>query len=112
MDELPDDDEYPRFLLDSDKLQEGDFVLVQFDQKPKNVFYVGKVVKVVDQNDFDIKFMRKQMSKFVFPKVNDFSKISRVDIISKLPAPIEIPGTSRVQHNYRFAVNFDLYNMR
>ncbi|KAK9704559.1 hypothetical protein QE152_g27800 [Popillia japonica] len=99
-------------LLDSDMLQESQFLLVKFIQKRTNIFYTAKIIKVIDQNDFDVMFLRYDQNKFVFPLVDDISQIRRCNIVAVLPNPLDMPGTSRSRQKFRFSVDLSAYNMR
>lgn len=99
--------------MDDDNLNQGDFVLVRFDQiKGKQVFFIGQIQTVFEKTDFDIKFLRRHNQYFIFPIIDDIAQINRTDIISKLPEPTEIPGTLRTKGYYRFEVDLIDYNMK
>lgn len=106
------EDDNPKLLLDSELLKENQFVLVKFDQKSNNVFYIGEILKVINQNDFDVKFLRKNLHKFIYPLIDDISSVKRNDIVSLLPYPTHVPGTVRTRHHFRFNVDLSNYNMR
>lgn len=54
-------------LLDSDILKCEDFIIFKFPQKDYDVNFVGKIVKLTSQQEMDVKFLRKNVDKFVFP---------------------------------------------
>lgn len=89
-------------------------MLVKFAQKGRysDVFYIGEVIDIYDQRDFDLKFLRKFNTRFVFPLIEDISQISRKDIICTLKKPKISPGTTRTSSFYLFEEKFDEYNMR
>lgn len=99
-------------LLDSDILQPGDFVLIRFSQKQKDILYAGQIIETYDHNDFDIKFLRKAGSKFVFPMLDDITQVSRKDIECKLPKPNESRGTTRTSGHLLFEIDLSQYNIR
>lgn len=107
------DDELLAPLFDDVNLKNSDYVLVKFNQKPQDVFYVGIIQKTMSQNDFDISFMRKaSANRFTFPLIEDVSMVTREDITALLPPPMELPGTSRTRAHFCFKANFGYYNMR
>lgn len=108
-DNLTDSEAELKTLLDSDPIILEDFVLVRCDA---NSFYVGQVVRVVDSNDFDIKFMRKNGNYFVYPLIEDISQILRSEIYAILPKPTHMPGTSRMSARYHINQNLNHLNIR
>lgn len=100
-------------LLDDEILKEGDFLLVQFPTKKTIRFCVGLILETDEScNEYLVKFYRKKgQGGFCLPDVEDVSRISRNDIVSRLPKPLEIKGTSRTKSIIHFQVKFDTYNM-
>ncbi|CAI6372200.1 unnamed protein product [Macrosiphum euphorbiae] len=86
--------------------EEGDYVLVRFacsnsKQAKKTIFYVGKIIKNVDNEGFlGISYLRsykKSKNKFVLPQVPDLSSVCLKDITAILPKPKINGKTARQQ---------------
>lgn len=91
----------------------NDFVLVRFLTKKSKVSYVGRVEGKEETGEFNILFMRKnEKGNFFFPQEVDSSLTEREDIITKLPPPMMVGGTSRAQCYFSFDVDFSHYNVR
>lgn len=99
--------------LDRDHF-EGDYVLVEFKiLKPKSklVFYVGKIIKNIDDDGaLEISFLKKKYKKsepckFVLPDIPDLASININDIKVLLPPPKISGKTSRQQSFYSFEVD-------
>lgn len=100
-------------LLDSDDLNCGEYVLIKFCTiKNAPVYYVGIIQKKYDNNDFDIKCLRKNNDRYVYPLIDDISQVGRKDIVAKLPFPVMVKHTARTSAYYNFGINLDNYNMR
>lgn len=106
-----DNSNIPAKLLDSDQVKLNDFVLVKFETV-QSIYYVGKIVKIYDSNDFDVIFLRKNGEVFVYPLIEDKSQISRHDITAIIPNPRELAGTLRMGSRYRFDVDLSHFNIR
>ncbi|XKL67167.1 hypothetical protein PGB90_010587 [Kerria lacca] len=92
------DNEIESFSEDEEntKVNEGDFVLVKFKGKDREIYYVAKVMKVlVPDKEFKISFLRK-ISKvedaLIFPLIKDESHIGAEDIVFNLKTTL-ISGT-------------------
>ncbi|KAF5291379.1 hypothetical protein FQA39_LY03530 [Lamprigera yunnana] len=88
------DNELSKFI-DNDILCVRDYILVQFPSKKTICHFVGRIIEI----------------GFSLPDVKDLSTISRQDIVSKLPKPLELKGTSRAQSYIKFNVKFGTYNV-
>ena len=100
-------------LLDSDILKVEDYVLVKFVQKKSEIFYVGRIVTVNNQNDLDVTFLRKNKIYFVYPSIEDVSQVNRADIFGQLPPPKMVPGTSRQPLRLEFdTIDLTIFNIR
>ena len=106
--------------LDKDP-EEGDYVLVRFacsnsKQAKKTIFYVGKIIKNVDNEGFlGISYLRsykKSKNKFVLPQVPDLSSVCLKDITAILPKPKINGKTARQQSFYAFEVNLSNFEIR
>lgn len=64
----------------------NNYVLVKFDGKTKEYYYIGIVMKKF-QDEFLIKFMKKSGSKFVWPENEDMSSVELKDIVAVLDEP-------------------------
>lgn len=99
-------------LMDNDSLNVGDYVLVQFPTKKTVRHCIGQIMEIQDVMEYFVKFFRRRGNKgFTFPDIEDSSTINSQDIVSKLPRPLEVKGTSRIKSYIRFKVKFDNYNI-
>ncbi|KAK4887300.1 hypothetical protein RN001_003571, partial [Aquatica leii] len=87
------------------------FVLVKFPTKKTCKYYVGKVLKKISNQEYEINFLRKQGNAFVFPTVEDANIVLLKDIELRLPDPNLSGGTARTRTTYRFAIDLSLYNV-
>ncbi|KAG5864957.1 hypothetical protein JTB14_018719 [Gonioctena quinquepunctata] len=111
LDHSADDDELNE-LLDDEKILRDDYILVKFATKKRSLHYVGKVIDVMKNGEFEVTFKKKCIKGFVYPGVEDISYIERKDIVSKLPKPMTTPGTSRMATFLQFNVNFVGYDVK
>ena len=76
--------------------------------------FVGTIITKLIELEVNVKFLRKTNSAFTFPIIEDISLVSRDQIVSLLPDAVQVAGTSRsrTKHQYRFNIDFSLYNMR
>jgi len=102
------DDEEFEFLLDSDMINEGDFLLVQFPTKKTIVHFIGVVTGFFYNNEYKVKFLRKTSHSycFSFPEVVDESSVERRDVIGRLTIATQLRG------KYTFKDNLKIFNMR
>lgn len=100
-----------RALEDVKTVEAGEFVLVKFATKSSVAHYVGCVIKK-EQNEYEIKFLRRQRStwKFVYLPLEDLSTVMEHDIVFKLPFPKNVGGTERSKSTLSFGVDFSYYN--
>ena len=104
------------FLLEQES-EINDYVLVEFkDEKGRGkVYYCGKVVEEVSQDEFNVHFLRKSqkyMGKFIFPNDCDMSIVQKDDIKLLLPQPQNWGSTKRQKSFLSFSVNLDSFNVR
>lgn len=87
----------------------GDHVLVKFATKKTIKFAVGKIVNVLPESEFTVKFMKKKndVYHFVYPDVDDIADIELKDIEMKLPLPHVTQGTERIKCFYSFSIDFE-----
>ncbi|KAG5870961.1 hypothetical protein JTB14_029293 [Gonioctena quinquepunctata] len=97
------DDDGLNELLDDEKILRDDYLLVKFATKKRSLHYVGKVIDVMENGEFEVTFSKKCIKGFVYPEVEDISYIERKDIV---PKPMTTPGTSRMASFLQFNVNF------
>ncbi|KAK9692600.1 hypothetical protein QE152_g35052 [Popillia japonica] len=115
-DEISDDFsdvENVHLITDDDQIHQNDFVLVKFPTKMTAVYYIGKVLKCLNLNEFQIKYLRRKTPgyKFYYPLVDDISAVDRSDLVSKLPAP-NSAKTARTSCLLTFNVNLSSYNVK
>lgn len=97
----------------SRKPKEGDFVLVEFSGKHAK-FYIGEVLREVDDTDYEVKFLRKSekmWGKFFYPDVPDIASVAANDIRALLPVPSEHGKTKRQKSYLKFCVDFGRLNV-
>lgn len=109
-----EDNESLQILLDDENINKDDYLLVKFPTKRNLKYYVGLVVGINDHNDeYEVKFLRKKNPYgFCFPDVDDLGAVLRTDIVSKIPKPTSIKGTSRLSSYIKFDVNFANFNVQ
>ncbi|XP_077966411.1 uncharacterized protein LOC144419992 [Styela clava] len=97
----------------------GDYVLVKFkaNRLGDEVYYVGKVIDIDDDNDLDVTFMQKILSKvtrpaFVFPDDEDLASVAVGDVVCILPIPSQVGGTARASKHYRFGIDMSKWNVQ
>ncbi|KAK4877436.1 hypothetical protein RN001_009942 [Aquatica leii] len=78
-----------------------DYVLVDFNTKERKIYYVGKILTDIDENEeYEVSFFRKSEKfekHFVLPVNLDMSLIKKTDIKMILPDPILHGKTKRQQ---------------
>lgn len=95
-------------LTDDQKIEIGNFVLVQFPTKTTIVYYIGRVLEEVGFREFKIKFLRRKFNKykFFYPEVDDIPEVNQEDIIAIMPDPVLI------NKYLEFDVNLHNYNIK
>lgn len=86
------------------KPQEGDYVMVGFETKKLEIFYVALITEVISANAYGVSFLRvknKTEMKFYSPLEQDLSEIRMTDIKMILPQP-KINGTKSRNSFYVF----------
>lgn len=89
-----------------------DWVLVKFTTKKSAKYFIGQIVKLIN-NIPTVKYVRKigtskQQSKFSYPIIDDICELKHTeDVLSVLPAP-EISRRGHIV----FSVNFNDYNIQ
>ncbi|KAK4884054.1 hypothetical protein RN001_000325 [Aquatica leii] len=110
LDEFQDNDVH--MLLDDDVINCNDYLLVKFPTNKRALHYIGRMESCNNDGSYTVNFLRKYKSGFRFPDLQDISTVSREDIVSKIPNPVEAPGTSRMCSLIKFYFNFDGYNVQ
>ena len=113
-----DDNVLLAFQLGSPNLDNiviGQYVIVKFKEEKwgKLVHYVGKVLSMPSEGDYEIDFLRylKTSKKFVYPQVCDIHPVSSSEIEAVLPNPMSLGSTSRTKNSLSFPVDFDQMNI-
>ncbi|KAK4873758.1 hypothetical protein RN001_013118 [Aquatica leii] len=110
LDEFQDND--VPMLLDDDVINCNDYLLVKFPTNKRALHYIGRVESCNNDGSYTVNFLRKYKNGFHFPDLQDISTVSREDIVSKIPNPVEAPGTSRMCSLIKFYFNFHGYNVQ
>lgn len=86
-------------------------MLVKFEKKKYVVHYVGKVISKYGFSEFEISYLRKKPTSwvFVFPNVEDKSSVDISDMTFKLPKPRITKGTRRTASLFGFLFDFSSY---
>lgn len=69
------------------EVKNGDWVLVEFQSKRGNIYYVGIVTNDVEEAQATVKFLKRKKKQYVWPDVEDESIVPLKDIKKKLPSP-------------------------
>lgn len=77
------------------------FAMIMFQKNIKIVHFVAQIIEVMTR-------LILMLSFFVFPLVEDSSKVSRNESKSLLPNPISVSGTSHVKASIRFDIYFNI----
>ena len=68
------------------EVNEPDFVVVKFPKKKTLVHYVGNVVRVMQPAiQYEIKFLRRRGTAFIYPQKEDKAVVAFKDICQKVP---------------------------
>lgn len=91
-------------------LKEGDYVLMRFATKCKNVFYVAQIDELGDE-DVDVIYPRRNM--FLEPVIAEKYSVLKTDIECQLPAPTVQGVTKRTAKQFIFpTIDFVQYNVQ
>nr|WP_253308817.1 hypothetical protein [Rickettsia endosymbiont of Ceutorhynchus assimilis] len=90
----------------------GNFVLVKFKTKNRDVHYMAVVKDLLPNNEFCVSYLRRKGNKFVYPAVPEISNVEKQDIVLKLPTPAPLAGTSRAADVFAFPIDFERYLVR
>lgn len=102
----------PKLHIDT-KFNVGDFVLVKFHSKLASCYYIGQIIKSLEELEFEVKFLRRKdkSNTFVFPIVEDVSNVNRGDIVAFL-SRADKNSTARTSSLFNFNYNFEEVNVR
>lgn len=92
-------------------MKQGDYILVRFATKCKNVFYVAQIEEVGEE-DVDVKYLRRNGNKFLEPVIAEKYSVPKTDIECQLPAPTVQGGTERTAKQFLFTIDFNKYNVK
>lgn len=92
-------------------MKQGDYILVRFATKRKNVFYVAQIDKVGEE-DVDVRYLRRKGNKFMEPENAETYYVLKTDIECQLPAPTVQGGTLRTAKQFLFTIDFNKYNVQ
>ncbi|XP_022835755.1 uncharacterized protein LOC111363186 isoform X2 [Spodoptera litura] len=100
----------------SRKPRPDDYVIVAFNIKKLNVFYVAQILEELEEEDGDyyvsfFKLKSKITQTFSLPLEPDTAAVNKTDIKYILPLP-NINGTVRRQATYKFPIDMSLLNLR
>lgn len=98
-------------MNDLSTITEDSFVLVKFLTKKTVKYYVGRILNKLDNEEFNITFLRRHGSNFIYPNVPDISTVPAHDIILHLMQPEKLGGTSRTANLFSFPVDLSSYNV-
>lgn len=71
------------------ELQLSDFVIVAVPTMANRIqYFAGQISEVCDNKVYKVNFLKKQRSNFIFPEREDFSYVSRNEIVQKLSEPV------------------------
>lgn len=86
----------------------GDFTVVKFTTKKDFCYFVGRVTRELENDEYEVTFLRRceQSYTFVYPDNEDSSVVYLTDM-TKLPCPMSSGGTERVIMKVQF--DFDFY---
>ncbi|KAJ2937102.1 hypothetical protein O0L34_g19464 [Tuta absoluta] len=108
------DDNFPPLSRDP---REGEYVIIVFTSKKDKVYYIAKILEIIDDDDdFDfsvsyLKLKSKAKQKFIDPIDIETAGVSLQDIKYILPAP-KFEGTSRRKTTLKFPIDMSRINLR
>lgn len=106
-------DQIEEQVLDT-SIEAGAYALVRFTTDKRSLkYYVGEILSVED-NELQLKFMRKvkgSAASFAFPEKDDVSTVDANDIILLLGQPINIVGTKRAASKVLFRVELSGFDI-
>lgn len=103
-------EEEDNLMNDLSTITKDSFVLVKFPTKKTVKYYVGRILNKLDNDEFDITFLRRNGSNFIYPNVPDISTVPAHDIILHLMQTEKLGGTSR-RALFSFPVDLRSYNV-
>lgn len=109
-----DEDDNVDFTENIDKSPNiEDFILVKFSTKKNHIYYVGQTIKVLDDKDVEVSFLRKSKknNNFTFPDAKDIGAVAKDNIVMVLPKPSVLGKTKRQQAMFSFDINLNMFNI-
>lgn len=92
--------------VDKTNIRMNSWVLVSYTTKKVVKHFIGQVKAVLENQEFQIKFVRKFKNNFIWPQVDDTDVIKVDNIITSLPDP-----TLTRRGSFNFSINFAGYNI-
>lgn len=86
----------------------GDYLLVKYCSKKSVKFFVGEV-EGIENGQYQMNFLRKRGTGFIFPAIVDKDLVDFEQIELKLPRPKEIHTTVRANSIKKFSVDLSTY---
>lgn len=99
--------------LEGKNINNLDFLLIKLASKKTVKYFVGQVNEKISPTEFKVSFLKKRSDSYTFvePDISDLGSVTTEDIVSKLPQPNIVGGTSRAVQVFRFKFNFMKFNM-
>lgn len=98
----------------------GDYVIIKFETKRKEIHYVGQLFDVMETEDIEssdgdwmIKYFKRETQsnfKFIVPENTELFDVTKRDIVAKLPKPLQGAKTSRLARHLVFPYDFSKYS--
>ncbi|KAL3281500.1 hypothetical protein HHI36_004707 [Cryptolaemus montrouzieri] len=100
---FPESEDENDFLMnDLSTITTDSFVLVKFPTIKTIKYYIGRITHKISSEEFNITFLRRHGSNFVFPDVPEISAVPAHDIILHLMQPDKI-GVKQKTYGFHFA---------
>lgn len=102
-----------RSFLEERTIKEGSFVLVRLVGKKSTVFYIAEVTAVVNDSDYQVKYLKRvgNTQKFIRENEDIYDILAR-DVEMILPLPTSVGGSERQVSQLSFSIDFSFYNVR
>lgn len=94
-----------------EELRKDDYILVKIASKTNVVYFVAQIDEV-KEDEVDVRYLKRQGNKFVFPESVEKCAVLKSDVQEKLPAPNLQGGTSRTANQFIFSIDFIKYNVK
>lgn len=93
---------------------EKDYVLVLFNTKKLEIYYVAKILEVINSEEYFVSYLRlkeKENLRFSMPLEPDLATVRVEDIKFILPLP-QVNGTKNRNMTYHFPIHMSAINLR